>query len=89
MKSIPIIHRNLGREGAAGLAWNEKKDKKFGTIEIDPRIEKHGSNRWYMDTMIHEALHMIKPKMTENDVARTATKIARILWKAGFRKVNL
>jgi hypothetical protein len=40
-----------------------------------------------MDTLIHEALHCIRPELDEAAVADTATDIARLLWKLGYRQV--
>jgi|SRR6185436_4543663 len=95
-KKIKIVERKLGREGAAGMAYNKKDEKKksyrkkFGTIEVDPRVaEVHGTNKDYMDTIVHEGIHMIDPIMHENDVADFATRLTDILWKAGYRKVLL
>lgn len=94
MKRPKVVERKLGKHQAIGLAYNDPKDPdkkvraKHGTIEIDPRIELHGGNKGYMDTFIHEAIHMIDPVMHEDDVAELATKITSILWNNGFRKVN-
>lgn len=38
-----------------------------------------------MDTIIHEALHCIRPELDEQAVADTATDIARLLWRLGYR----
>ena len=38
-----------------------------------------------LDTVIHEMLHAEFPKMSEEDVARTASEIAGALWRIGFR----
>lgn len=95
MKKPVIKERKLGKEQALGLAYNNPKDKKkiyrkkYGIIEIDPRIDKHGGNKGYMDTFIHEALHMIDPVMHEDDVAEMATKLTTVLWEAGYRKVYI
>lgn len=40
-----------------------------------------------MDTTIHEAIHAIRPELDEDAVASTATDIARLLWKLGYRRV--
>jgi hypothetical protein len=39
----------------------------------------------FLDTVIHEALHAACPAWSEERVARTATDIARLLWRLGFR----
>jgi len=89
MKSPKVVERKLGKHKAAGYAWNDPKDAKFNTIEIDPRKEVHGGTKGYMDTFIHECIHMIDPQMHEDDVAKFATDLCRMLWKHGFRKVDV
>ncbi len=91
MKKPKIIEKKLGRNQSMGLAYNDKKEdgKKFGIIEIDPRIEIHGGHKGYMDTFIHESIHMIDPLLHEDDVADMATKLTSLMWEHGFRRVNL
>lgn len=92
-----IVERKLGREQAAGQAFVEPgvSKKKKNLIEIDPRIEKHGKNlkngtpKDYMDTVVHEAIHVCDPIMHEDDVASMANKITEVLWQLKFRKVIL
>lgn len=52
------------------------------TLEIDPRQ----CPKDYMDTLIHEAFHELFPKMKEPKVLRSATSIANLLWRLGYRK---
>lgn len=95
MKKPKIVERKLGKEQSLGMAYNDPKDKnkkhrkKHGIIEIDPRTELHGGNKGYMDTLIHESIHMIDPIMHEDDVAQMATKLTNVLWEAGLRRVYL
>lgn len=90
MKKPKIVEKKLGRHKAAGFAYVEdKEDKDYNTIEIDPRLAVHGGNKGYMDTVIHEALHTIDPIMHEDDVADMAKKITALLWEHGYRRVNL
>jgi hypothetical protein len=51
------------------------------------RIGTWPSEQDRMDTLIHEALHCIRPELDEAAVADTATDIARLLWKLGYRQV--
>ena len=41
-----------------------------------------------LDTVIHEALHAVRPELDEDAVARTATDIAHLLWKLGYRRTE-
>lgn len=76
-----VIERKLGREKADGLAWHYKGDK---LIEIDPRL----SPQDYMETLIHEKLHLMFPKMTEKQVLANSRKLQKFLWKYEFRRVH-
>lgn len=76
-KRVKIVHRKLGREKALGLAHSD------GLIEIDPRQPA----REWLDTIIHELLHMAFPEMSEEEVAKSATFIAAHLWRTGVRRL--
>lgn len=77
---MKVIVRKLGREKAVGLADTDKK-----IIEIDPRQK----SKSYLDTMIHEALHIAFPELSENQVKKSSKVIRDFLWNHGYRKVNL
>lgn len=77
---ITIVEKLLGREGVVGLAYQGE-----GLIEIDPRQ----TSKEYMDTVIHESLHMFFPDWTERKVLTNAKKLTAILWKYGYRRVDL
>jgi len=70
--------KKLGRLGAWGLCYDD------GQIEIDPRLE----SKDYLDTLIHEMLHHHFPELEEEDVEMIATKMAKELWKANYRKIK-
>lgn len=76
---IEVIERRLGREGCDGLAWlGENK------IEIDPRQD----SKEYMDTCIHESLHIIWEDIKESEIRIAAKRITDVLWRQGFRKIQ-
>ena len=77
---ITIVEKKLGREKALGLAYQGE-----GLIEIDPRQ----SNKAYLDTLIHEGIHILCPEWSEHKVKKNANKLTEILWKSGYRKVQL
>ena len=77
-KPISIQARKLGRERALGIAWHDGQ-----IIEIDDR--QHQKER--IDTIIHEALHLICPDWTERKVASAAKKVTVLLWRDGFRRL--
>lgn len=78
-KPIKVIHRKLGREKAHGQAWQDHR-----IIEIDERL----TGIDYLDTVIHEVLHVQQPELSERVVARNATEMAKILWDLGIRWVD-
>ena len=73
-----VIERKLGRERAFGQAHSD------GLIELDPRQ----SSKEYLDTAIHEGLHLLAPDWTERQVAVGARKLSSLLWALGFRRVR-
>lgn len=52
------------------------------SVTVDERLK----GRAKLDTLIHELLHAEHPTMSEQDVSRTATNIARVLWGEGWRE---
>lgn len=78
--TAPIVmqERKLGREKALGIAWRHGK-----LIEIHP-----GQNqKERIDTILHEALHIICPDWSERKVAATAKQLTKLLWKDGYRRL--
>lgn len=79
MKQPKVIERKLGREKAFGQAFDEER-----LIEIDPRQ----NSKDYIDTLIHEWLHIEFPDWKERVVASKSKKLARFLWKHNVRLVR-
>lgn len=78
-KKIKVRERQLGREKAAGLAWEDK-----ALIEIDPRQ----SEKERLDTILHEALHILFPKLNEMQTRGVAARLTIVVWKDGWRRVR-
>jgi len=85
-KSYPMHHGKATVEYAylSGYAYfpdhlNPNPDE-LGVV-IDAR--ERGINK--LDSLIHELLHLEHPAMSEADVERTATNIARVLRGEGYR----
>lgn len=76
---IRIVERKLGHERAMGQAW-----KGIGLIEIDPRQSSHS----YLNTLIHEGLHMCFPDMSESKVSKTAYRLSSLVWRQNFRRIK-
>lgn len=77
---MKVVYRKLGKERAWGQAHTDSN-----TIEIDPRLK----GRKKMEILIHEALHILNPDMSETKVLEQGRKIANLLWKQHFRQVDL
>lgn len=75
-----VVVKHLGRNKALGIAYPDRK-----LIEIDPRQRpKH-----YLDTLIHEGLHVAFPEMSENQVKKAAKELRNIIWEHNYRWVDL
>lgn len=74
-----ITHRKLGKENAWGQAWKEDNH-----IELDSRLV----GKPYLETAIHEFLHIQEPKFSENKVTKLAKALSEFLWELEFRKVD-
>ncbi len=74
-----VKYRKLGRHRAWGLYhWHTE------VIELDPRMRP----KLALDTLIHESLHHLFPDLPEAAINRKASRLAGILWKENYRKVN-
>lgn len=86
-----VVERKLGRERGKkrdgekgtkvyGQAWKEK-----GVMEIDPRQKAFQ----YLDTLIHEKIHLEQPELPEYKVKAISRSISIMLWNLNYRKVIL
>ena len=75
-----VIIKKLRRHKALGLADVDKK-----LIEIDPRQQP----MQYLDTLIHELLHIECPEFSETKVKKVTKGIRKGLWEHGYRWVEL
>lgn len=74
-----VVYRKLLRRNAVGLV--EDGDD---TIYIDPRLK----GRKKMEILIHEALHILFPKMTEKAVIENSVELTKMLWAEGYRQAD-
>jgi hypothetical protein len=80
MPKVQITERKLGRikDKPLGMAWADT-----GEIEIDPRQ----LSRDYLDTLIHEILHVEFPELSESKITRLANTLSREIWKKKYRRI--
>jgi len=76
---MTILERKLGREKAMGQAFKDD-----GLIEIDPRQDSYN----YLETIIHEMMHILFPLLGEKEITRKARRLAKELWKLKFRRIH-
>ena len=76
---IKVIDKLLGRQKAVGQAYSDAR-----IIEIDPRQ----TSKNYLDTLIHELLHVYAPNWSETKVSKTANEMTDIIWKKNYRRIK-
>jgi len=75
---IIMRRRKLGKERAVGLAHPD------GLIEIDTRER----GREALDTILHEALHVLHPDASEEKVVQMAGLLTELLWDDKWRRIE-
>jgi hypothetical protein len=83
-KKTKIIEMKLGRHRIGGNGVYGFALKTRNKILIDPRQK----GRTYMDTLIHEKLHILFPDWSETKVLSTAREITGMLWLHSYRRVD-
>jgi len=76
---IKVIDKKLGRQKAVGQAYADSR-----IIEVDPRQRSKN----YLDTLIHEMLHVYNPEWSENKVTKTANEMTDIIWQKNYRRIK-
>lgn len=91
MKRNPLIPKvryvEFSKKQDAVGRWSPPAKNRMdrpGTIEIDHRLRPLEE----LDTLLHELLHEYFRDITEEKVETTATMMAAVLWREGFRKVK-
>lgn len=74
-----VVERKLGKYKAYGMVPYSRSPR----IEIDPRQKP----KTYMNTLIHEKLHILFPDWSETKVTQTANELAKFLWENKYRKI--
>ncbi len=77
--SIKVIRKKLGKE----RRWGEA-DYGDDSIIIDPRL----NGKKEMEILVHEALHILRKDITEEEVERLSISITHLLWDQGYRKID-
>ena len=77
-KTLKIRDRKLGKEKAHGLAHAPD------LIEVDPSQ----NSRERLDTVCHEALHLLLPDESEVRIIALANRMSDLLWRDRWRRIE-
>lgn len=77
MRKLKIVEKKL--KAYLGYAYLDKD-----VIEIDPRQK----SKQYLDTLIHECLHILFPEESETSVADKAKTITDCIWRKNYRRIE-
>ena len=77
-KTLKIRDRRLGKEKAHGLAHSPD------LIEVDPTQ----NSRERLDTVCHEALHLLLPDEPEVRIIALANRMSDLLWRDRWRRIE-
>jgi hypothetical protein len=77
-RTLKIRDRKLGKEKAHGLAHAPD------LIEVDPSQ----SSREMLDTVCHEALHLLLPDESEVRIIALANRMSDLLWRDRWRRIE-
>ena len=75
---IKIIYKKLGKEKAHGISFSD------GEIYLDPRLK----GKKHLEILIHEVMHILNPKDSEQAIIKKSVTLCKILWNEGYRKVD-
>ena len=76
LKKIKVQERKL--RYYYGYAYPDKS-----LVEINPNLKP----RQYLDTLIHELLHVMYPEDSESKISQNASTITHHIWKKNYRRV--
>jgi len=78
-KNLKITIRKLGKEKSWGLAHLGNNE-----IELDERLKGYR----FLLYLLHEFMHIRHPEWSETKVRKESSKMAILLWKQNFRKIE-
>ena len=72
-----------------GVRWSVKDEAVDGLCDHESNsvsISPGQKPRRRLDSLIHEGIHMCRPELCEDNVARASKVLTKILWKDGWRR---
>lgn len=76
MRKIKVVKKVLKQY--LGYAYTD-----IDKIEIDPRQK----SRRYLNTLIHEILHVLYPNDSETKISKNADTLTHYIWKEHYRRI--
>lgn len=78
-RRIKVEYKKLGKEQAWGQA-----DIADETIELDSRLK----GKKHLEILIHEALHILHPKMAEEVIVKNSICLTNLIWGQQYRRIE-
>jgi hypothetical protein len=75
---IKVRYKKLGKEKVWGLADSE------GIIYLDSRLK----GKKHLEILIHEALHLLYPEDSEEDVILKSIELCQLIWQQRYRRIE-
>ena len=75
---IKIIYKKLGKEKAHGISFSD------GEVILDPRLK----GKKHLEILIHEVMHILNPKDSEQAIIKKSVTLCKILWTEGYRRID-
>lgn len=76
---LKVKYRKLGKEKSFGMAHSDGN-----LIELDTRLK----GKKHLEILTHEALHLLFPKLTEEQVISKSVSLTNLLWSEGYRRTD-
>lgn len=91
-KTLKIVRRKLAQKGKRYYGRAFLNDGK-ARITVDP--VKNNTSRELMNTLVHEAVHLgdwladREKDLTEREIDIISRNVVNVLWREGYRKVQI
>ena len=74
-----VVYKKLLRRNAVGLVEGDDD-----VIYIDPRLR----GKKHLEILLHEALHVLYPAASEEEVIENSIELTKLLWKQHYRRID-
>jgi hypothetical protein len=87
-----VVYKKLGNSRPSHTSKAKSKTPYGQWVEGEPcqiLVDPRQAPKEMIDTIVHEVLHEALKETTEEGVERIANLISSVLWKEGYRKVQI